>query len=76
VRAFEPDQCILVTTTGQPAYAVPGPDSVPVGTSLPGEDSVMLAATFPDGSLWYQKADAVWFSATGAEYETRGDCSP
>lgn len=75
VHTFEPDECILVTTTGHPAYSVPGPGSIPVGTSLPGEEAVMRAATFSDGSVWYQKADTVWFSAAGAEYETRGDCS-
>lgn len=66
---------MLITTTGHPAYTEPGPDKIPVGTSLPGEQEVMRAATFADGSLWYLKADNVWFKATGAEYETRGDCT-
>lgn len=75
VRTFEPGQCILVTTSGHPAYTEPGLNSIPVGTSLPGEQSVQQAVVFPDGSLWYLKDDGVWFYATGTEYETRGDCS-
>lgn len=76
VRDFEPGQCTLITTEGHPAYTEPGPGSIPVGQSLPGEQEVMRAATFADGSLWYLKDDSVWFSATGAAYETLGDCAP
>lgn len=75
VKTFPSGQCILITTTGHPAYSEPGPGSIPVGTSLPGEQGVMQAATFSDGSLWYLKDDGIWFNATGAEYATRGDCS-
>ena len=76
VRIFAEGQCLLITTGGHPAFVEPGPNQIPVGTSLPGEQSVLIAATFPDGSLWYQKDDGVWFSATGADYDTRGDCNP